>query len=74
MKNYLEEKSALLTVLLGQLDDAEATFERIHTLETANAPVPDHDTLALQELLADAYDAAEALRQSVDAKVAGGRP
>ena len=74
MKNYLEEKSALLTVLLGQLDDAEATFERIHALETANAPAPDHDTLALQELLADVYDAAESLRQSVDAKVAGGRP
>jgi hypothetical protein len=74
MKKYHQEKSALLTVLIDQLDSVEYTLERIHALETSHAPQPDHDTLALQELIFDAADLAENLRKTYDAKATGGRP
>lgn len=69
MKDYHSQKSALLTVLLGQLESAETTLDHIQKLENASVSSPDHDTLALQDLIADAYDLADALRTAVDRKV-----
>lgn len=68
MKDFLSQKSALLTVLLGQLESAETTLDQIQKLENAATSSPDHDTLAVQDMVADAYDLVEQLRDAIDRK------
>lgn len=72
MKDFLSQKSALLTVLLGQLESAETTLDQIQKLENASTSSPDHDTLAVQDMVADAHDLVEQLRDAIDRKA--GRP
>lgn len=72
MNDYHSQKAALLTVLLGQLESAESTLDQIQKLENEATTSPDHDTLAIQDLVADAYDLVESLRNSLDEEA--GRP
>lgn len=66
MKDFRPQKAALLTVLLGQLESAEATLDQIQKLENEATPTPDHDTLAVQDLVSDAYDLVESMRDSLE--------
>ena len=66
-KQFYEKKAALLTVLMNHLLDAEEVIDSIDSLEMTHKSNPDHDTLALSDLVSDAFEAAEALRDAVDA-------
>jgi len=65
-KQILEEKAALLTVLLDQLSAAEATLDKLQELEVNGQSSPTHDTLGISDLVADAYEMTEALREETD--------
>lgn len=73
MKDFKSQKSALLTVLLGQLESAETTLDKIQKLENESLSTPDHDTLAIQDLIADAYDMVELMRAALDTGAEVGR-
>lgn len=66
MTFYTQEKAALLTALLGYLNDAEAVLDKLETLDVTHQGDPDHDHLALIDLVADAIELAEALRDAAD--------
>ena len=65
-KQALEEKAALLTVLLDQLSAAETTLDKLQELEVNEQSSPTHNTLGISDLVADAYEATEALRDETD--------
>jgi len=65
-KQFYEKKAALLTVLMNHLLDAEETLDNIDNMEMTHRSSPDHDTLALADLISDTFEAAEALRDAVD--------
>jgi len=69
-KQVLEEKAALLTVLLDQLSAAETTLDKLQDLEVQGQSHPTHDTLGISDLVSDAYESTEALRDAVDAELA----
>ena len=62
---YLEDKISLLSVLMGYLADAERVVDDLDALEMVNGGEPDHNTLAISDLISDAYEAAASLRESV---------
>lgn len=69
-KQFYEKKAALLTVLMNHLLDAEDAINDLDNLEMTYKSNPDHDTLHLADLVSDAFEAAEALRDAVDALAA----
>jgi hypothetical protein len=68
-KTFLQEKSALLTVLIDRLADVEKTLDDIEVLETGSSPSPDHDTLAISDLVSDAIELAMDLRDDIDGEL-----
>jgi len=66
MTFYTQEKAALLTALLGYLNDAEAVLDKLEALDVTHQGDPDHDHLALNDLVADAIELTEALRDAAD--------
>lgn len=66
MTFYTQEKAALLTALLGYLNDAEDVLDKLEALDVTHKGDPDHDHLALNDLVADAIELAEALRDAAD--------
>jgi hypothetical protein len=50
---FLQEKIALLTVVLNHLNDAEDALDRLEALETSIAEIPDHDALSISDLIDD---------------------
>lgn len=68
-KTFLQEKSALLTVLIDRLADVEKTLDDIEALETGSSPSPDHDTLAISDLVSDAIELAMDLRDDIDGEL-----
>jgi len=66
MTFYTQEKAALLTALLGYLNDAEAVLDKLEALDVTHQGDPDHDHLALTDLVADAIELTEALRDAAD--------
>lgn len=63
---YNQEKAALLQALVAILNDAEAVLDKIETLDIMHKGEPDHDHLALNDLVSDTIELAEALRDAAD--------
>lgn len=63
---YNQEKAALLQALIGYLNDAEAILDKLEALDITHKGDPDHDHLALNDLVADAIELAEGLRDAAD--------
>lgn len=63
---YNQEKAALLQALVAILNDAEAVLDKIEALDITHKGEPDHDHLALNDLVADTIELAEALRDAAD--------
>jgi len=63
---FLQEKIALLTVVRTSLDDAEAALDRLEALETSIAEVPDHDALAIGDLIDDAISSTDSLIEACE--------
>lgn len=63
---YNQEKAALLQALVAILNDAEAVLDKIEALDITHNGEPDHDHLALNDLVADTIELAEALRDAAD--------
>lgn len=65
-KQFLEERAALLTVVLDIFEDVHDELEKIRTLDEAYGGSEGFGIGAISELVSDAQDAAEALREDVD--------
>jgi hypothetical protein len=63
---YNQEKAALLQALVAILNDAEGVLDKIEALDITHKGEPDHDHLALNDLVADTIELAEALRDAAD--------
>lgn len=63
---YNQEKAALLQALVAILNDAEGILDKIEALDITHKGEPDHDHLALNDLVADTIELAEALRDAAD--------
>ena len=63
---YNQEKAALLQARVAILNDAEAVLDKIEALDITHKGEPDHDHLALNDLVADTIELAEALRDAAD--------
>ena len=63
---YNQEKAALLQAFVAILNDAEAILDKIVALDITHKGEPDHDHLALNDLVADAIELAEGLRDAAD--------
>ena len=63
---YNQEKAALLQAFVAILNDAEAILDKIEALDINHKGEPDHDHLALNDLVSDAIDLAEGLRDAAD--------
>jgi len=63
---YNQEKAALLQALVAILNDAEGMLDKIEALDITHKGEPDHDHLALNDLVADAIELAEGLRDAAD--------
>jgi hypothetical protein len=65
-QQFYQRKSALLTAVMAQLNDVETLLDKLEALEIGHSSQPDHDTLAISDLISDAYESTEALRDAVD--------
>ena len=63
---YNQEKAALLQALVAILNDAEGVLDKIEALDITHKGEPDHDHRALNDLVADTIELAEALRDAAD--------
>jgi hypothetical protein len=63
---YNQEKAALLQAFVAILNDAEAILDKLEALDTTHKGEPDHDHLALNDLVSDAIELAEGLRDAAD--------
>lgn len=68
-RQFLQEKVAMLTGVLNCLSDAEGFLDSLEKIEVSMAEEPDHDALAVADLVADAYESCEALRNSIEAQL-----
>lgn len=73
-KQFLEKKEALLDEVLKRLSDVEEMLDKLEQLEVDNTSTPDLDSLAVGDLVADAYEAAEHLRDSTRTASKGAGP
>ena len=64
-KQYLEKKRDLLDEALRRLSDVEEILDHLEQLDVFNSPAPDPDALAVGDLVGDAYETAEHLRDAV---------
>ena len=63
-RQFLEKKADLLDEVLVRLSDVEEVLDRLEQLEVDNSTIPDIDSLAVGDLVGDAYEAAENLRNT----------
>ena len=68
---YNQEKAALLQALVAILNDAEGVLDKIEALDITHKGEPDHDHLALNDLVANAIELAEGLRDAADSVTEG---
>jgi len=73
-RQFLETKADMLDEVLKRLSDAEEVLDRLEQLEVDNSTIPDVDALAVGDLVGDAYEAAEHLRDKARAATTGVGP
>lgn len=73
-RQFLETKADILDEVLKRLSDVEEVLDRLEQLEVDNSTIPDVDSLAVGDLVGDAYEAAEHLRDKTHAATTGVGP
>jgi hypothetical protein len=68
-RKFLEEKSALLTALVGQVQSCRYTLDAIRRLEAMSPLGEDGEVRHLEEMLEDLSGLVTGLRDEVDRKV-----
>lgn len=68
-RKFLEEKSALLTALVGQVQSCRYTLDAVQRLEAMSPLGEDAGVKHLEEMVADLRALVEALRDDVDRRV-----
>jgi hypothetical protein len=68
-RKFLEEKSALLTALIGQLQSCSYTLDAVRRLEAMSPLGEDGEVRHLEELIDDLRGLVVSLRDDVDRKV-----